>query len=198
MTGDTMIEAVAINLGDPGMEKYRRALILSRINTAMIKIVRELRPKALYYVVSVNWTAETKELTFATMGCEDILKVINITWNGYKMDEGTHEDFDEYNTTSYSDPVGYYLRASSIGLFPNAPGTTKTLGLNYLRKPTILTGVVDEVIDLPEEYHRAVELEATSMLSPDIKWRKLLELELNELRFYTYSTMDSITIIPPQ
>jgi len=205
MTSDIMIDAVAINLGDPGKNMFRRALILSRINTAQLRITRELMPAEMMTYSSITWTTQIREMliegtlveeVYTGFLATDFLKEARLLWDGYVMRLGTIDDFDEYNTTSYSDPLKYYMRGVYIGLAPNAPGRAATARLDYIKKPTTLTDAVT-TLDLPEVYHRAVELEATSMLSPDMKWKQLLELELNELRYFVNTTQDSISIIPP-
>jgi len=201
-TSPELIEQIALNIGDPGMEKVPPATILRRLNQAQIQVAQIIRPKELMALKSISWTLGEREYYIAGgvgtgFQITDFLVEVRLLWDGYTMAMRTIKDYDEHSTGNRT-PSFYYLRGAYIGLGDRPPASTKTVRLDYIKKPAILTGAAAETLDMPFIYHYGIELLATSMIdTQNNQWYQKYSYELEQLKFQSYQSGDSFELIPP-
>lgn len=191
MTTQEIRGMVAHNLGDPGMERIRPAIILQRINDAQLYMCEEL--DLLESSGTDDSVADTREYSITGgFSISDFLKVKHVLWDGLPMTPISKRDIDE-KTNTVGSPVRYYIFNGSVGLDP-IPASAKTIKLYYWTKPATLTALAGtEVPDIDSAYHKALVLLATADESNDLQWMQRYEIERNRVQAFRRRNGDIMT-----
>jgi len=134
--------------------------------------------------------------TSTGFSASDFLVEVKFTWDGYELPKKTINDIDEHSSGT-STPGFYCIYGGLIQLGPLPPASSKLAQLYYVKKPGALSGTASESLDLPDEYHQAVELLATYLTNRDPKWLGLYRDEVTELRWHNIASEDPIVLEPP-
>jgi hypothetical protein len=155
MTLSELVARVQAIFGDENEVVVTEADIVNWANSGQLELAR--RTEALEDIQSSNIVAGTSAYPVAS----DFLLETRVTWNGYGLTRKTKQELArDYPNRDVENNSGsilyYYISGRNLHVYPTPTASEVGVGnlkLEYVKRPTALVLVTQEVFDLPVEMH---------------------------------------------